>query len=185
MGKLGSLGSVLGGTGVPGNIGQSIQSAQNVSSFADTLGAFGSLFSGFGQSSALLQQAGIATEEAEATRRRRKREIAQFAAQQESRFLSSGVTLAGTPLLVLEETRRLGAEELDAITRRGEALSSLFGTQASQARSRGFAGFGGGLFSATAGQARTRTAGQQIGLFGTPSSPSRRATRQIGRGSGF
>jgi hypothetical protein len=35
------------------------------------------------------------------------------------------VTLEGSPLLVLEETRRLGQEEVDAIQKRGQAQRDL------------------------------------------------------------
>lgn len=43
--------------------------------------------------------------------------------RQKVAYLASGVTLEGSPLLIMEETRRKGAENVDEILRAGQAAS--------------------------------------------------------------
>lgn len=43
--------------------------------------------------------------------------------RQKLAYLASGVTLEGSPLLIMEETRRKGAENVDEILRAGDAAS--------------------------------------------------------------
>jgi len=50
-----------------------------------------------------------------------QRNIDQTEDRQRLNYLASGVTLEGSPLLKLEETRRLGAENIDEIQKAGEA----------------------------------------------------------------
>jgi len=54
----------------------------------------------------------------------------RFGEQQKVNFLKSGVTLAGSPLLVLEETARESAKEVAAIERRGLAQFGLASAKA-------------------------------------------------------
>jgi len=51
------------------------------------------------------------------------RDIKSTEDRQRLAYLASGVTLEGSPLLKLEETRRYGAENLDEIQKAGEAGS--------------------------------------------------------------
>lgn len=53
-----------------------------------------------------------------------QRNIDQTIDRQKLAYLKSGVTLEGSPLLKLEETRRLGAENIDEINKAGEAQAS-------------------------------------------------------------
>jgi len=87
-----------------------------------------------------------------------KREVRQFRARQLVGFLKSGVRLTGTPLQVLEETERLGAEDVGALRRAGRARAEQFRGQAgifqqqaetarTVGRSRLFAGLAGGITS--------------------------------------
>lgn len=48
-----------------------------------------------------------------------------FAASQAHQYLSSGVLLTGSPLAVIDETRRMAQEEADSVRRRGTALADL------------------------------------------------------------
>ena len=50
-----------------------------------------------------------------------KRNIKDVTDRQRLAYLASGVTLEGSPLLKLEETRRLGAENVEEIQKAGEA----------------------------------------------------------------
>ncbi len=59
----------------------------------------------------------VTTREAELERRN----IKDVTERQRLAYLASGVTLEGSPLLKLEETRRLGAENIEEIERSGEA----------------------------------------------------------------
>lgn len=53
------------------------------------------------------------------------REVNQFRSQQALAYSGSGVRLQGTPLLVLEETRKLGQQEIDAATQASIARADL------------------------------------------------------------
>jgi hypothetical protein len=130
----------------------------NLASVASTIntvgGAMGSVASGISQSRAYGQQAGyikaqsaIAKEEATLAMIQKQREINQYQAEQKMAYLKSGVTLEGSPLIMLAETRRLGQEELDAMARRATAIDALYSVQASQARQSGRAALVGGIAS--------------------------------------
>lgn len=54
-----------------------------------------------------------------------KRNLKQFESEQRMAFLKSGVSLEGSPLLILEETERIGKEELKAMLERGKAKQEL------------------------------------------------------------
>lgn len=77
-----------------------------------------------------LRQGDIARQEAEAEAQRRRREVKQTKSKQLVGFLKSGVSLEGTPFAVLQETERLGAEEVSAIRRAGFERQRAFGAQA-------------------------------------------------------
>lgn len=71
--------------------------------------------------------------------------------KQKVAYLASGVTLAGSPLLIMEETRRKGLENVDEVLRAGEASANVARTegriQAQQAESRGRQAFTSGITS--------------------------------------
>jgi hypothetical protein len=78
--------------------------------------------------------------------------------RQKLAFMASGVSLQGSPLLVMEETRRKGAENVEEIRMGGGASAGARLTEgriaASQARSAGRAGFMSGLTSSANSFAR-------------------------------
>lgn len=98
-----------------------------------------------GEAGLLGRQADIAFEESLREAARVDRQVKSFREQQALEFASSGGLLAGSPLGVLEETRRLGQMEVDAIRRRGEALSGLLGAESLQMLRRGSAASFGGF----------------------------------------
>lgn len=105
-----------------------------------------------GREADLLNQQGlIARSEAEAEAERVGTQNRKFKKVQKLAFLKSGVSLFGSPLLVLEETEREGQKEVDAIRRRGFAQQTLFGRKAKIARGKGrqalIGGFTGALKS--------------------------------------
>jgi hypothetical protein len=71
------------------------------------------------------RQASLSLDESLAEAQRTEREAKLFRESQAHTYLSSGVLLQGTPLAVLEETRRLGEREVDAIKRRGQEQANL------------------------------------------------------------
>lgn len=93
----------------------------------------------------------LAQQEADEEAARRAKQVRKFAARQKLSFLKNGVRLEGTPLAVLDETQAEGQAEVDAISKRGQAISRLRTSQASQTRSSGRAsligGFGGAASS--------------------------------------
>lgn len=70
-------------------------------------------------------QAQLAFDEAAYAAEAKAREVRKFRAEQSGVFRKSGVTLEGSPLLVLEETRRLGAMEVDFMMKRGKAQADF------------------------------------------------------------
>ena len=102
----------------------------------------------------LENQARLTEQEAEAEARIHEIRVRKFAANQKAAFLKNGVTLDGSPLMVLEETARIGGEEAGAIRRSGAARAQLFRENATQAKNAGRAALIGGL-------------GDAAGTFGT------------------
>jgi len=110
------------------------------------------------QSSIILQQGALAREESEEEARRLEIEARKFRARQNVLFGKSGVTLEGSPLLVLEETRREGARQATAVRRQGVARANLAVAESQRVRNQGrarlltgFLGGGASLFN-TLGQ---------------------------------
>lgn len=71
--------------------------------------------------------------------------------KQKVAYLASGVSLAGSPLLVMEETRRKGLENVDEVLKAGEAGANVARTEgrivAEQAKSTGRKEFSSGISS--------------------------------------
>lgn len=102
---------------------------------ATGLGTLSSITGGMAGSSAAGYQAELAAQQAEAqaieeTRLANKEakvmqeDAENLARRQRVAYLASGVDLAGSPLLVMEETRRKGAENVAEILSSGSAASS-------------------------------------------------------------
>lgn len=75
--------------------------------------------------------------EAEERAKARARDVKRLRSRQLVGFLKSGVALEGTPLDVLEETERLGEEDVAAIRRGGQARAGQFRQQAELASAAG------------------------------------------------
>lgn len=124
-----------------------------------------SLLGGMQQSGVAKQQASLAMMQADMAGKEQARQAAREAGfaqermldterRQKLAFLSSGVTLEGSPLLVMEETRRKGLDNIDEILKGGAAAQStarLEGRiQADNLRASGRQAFSSGI--TTAGQ---------------------------------
>ena len=82
------------------------------------------------------------------------REVGKFQSRQIHQISSSGITVGtegyenSTPIQLLEETRRLGQEEVDAIVRRGQAQKELMTMRAKMQRNAGRSALFGSLIKA-------------------------------------
>lgn len=116
------------------------------------------------------EQGRIQAAEAQAEAQRVANDRRKFRKKQKAAFLKNGITLAGSPLLVLEETRRESQEEVDAIVRRGNAQSRLAFQRASITRAKGRSALLGGIGGAFATGVSAFATGSQLGFFGSASS---------------
>lgn len=91
------------------------------------------------------EQGRIVRQEAQIEAARTAKERRKFLARQKLAFIKSGVSLEGSPLLVLAETKAESQKEVDAIVRRGQAQQRLFFQKAAISRSRGRAALLGGI----------------------------------------
>lgn len=121
------------------------------------------------EAQALEGQANLAQQEAESDARIHATQVRKFAANQKSAYLKNGVTLDGSPLLVLEDTRQVGQEEVNSMMRSGAAKAQLLRDRAQIQRNEGRASLIGGFGDAastifTYGAAR-KTAGLTKGII--------------------
>ena len=81
------------------------------------------------------EQGRIAEQEAALYAEQKTREAGKFAQQQALNYSASGVLLEGTPAQVLNETRNLAAQEVEAILKQGAAQGNLARRKAGIVRS--------------------------------------------------
>ena len=89
------------------------------------------------EASLIDRQAQLSLEEALTEALHKKRDGEAFRSQQALDYLGSGVTLEGTPLVVLEDTRKKVDEEANAIYNRGAAEYELGRRKAQLVRTQG------------------------------------------------
>jgi len=89
------------------------------------------------QARAQENQSQITLNESIVEAKRIDRENRIFKKRQKLAFLKNGITLEGSPLLVLEETRKLGKEEVASILRSGRAKSQFLFSEAKTIRRQG------------------------------------------------
>jgi hypothetical protein len=129
---------------------------QAVSAVSSLVGGMQSQSESNVQSELALQQASARGVEAERAAQREAKFVQEDALATERKqklaYLASGVTLEGSPLLIMEETRRKGQENVDEILLSGKAEKNaalLEGrVTASQAKSAGRQAFTSGLIGA-------------------------------------
>jgi hypothetical protein len=129
------------------------------------------------QASMQEQEGALYAQEAVDAAHRKVIDVRNFQAEQSHRYASSGITLQGTPLLMLEETRRRGQEEVDAILRRGKAQQHLLNLTAANSRftganaaSAGRNSMVGSLFQSAGTGMEAYISGKRMGLWGQGSS---------------
>lgn len=136
-----SLGAPVPGA-AGGKLGMALSAAQGLASIA---GGFMGQSSYNKEAEMLRQQGDLALAEARRTAEQKAREVTEFQAAQGHRYVTSGVTIEGSPALVLERTRKLGQEEVDALIRQGEAQKRLAYMQADITRNKGRASMFAGV----------------------------------------
>lgn len=107
------------------------------------------------EASNIRKQAGLQLEESRVEAERVGENFRKFQIKQKLSFLKSGVSLEGSPLLVLADTAEESKRQTDAILNRGTALAGLGRSRAKIAERGGRAKLLSSVF----------TAGGQSGLF--------------------
>ena len=110
-------------------------------------GAGASLYSGFAANSAARQEASlerqqgdIAASEAQVNAKNEAFNQTQAVQNQRVAFLANGVTLEGSPSMVLEQSKEYGQSQVDAILRQGAAKKALAYSEATITQNKGRAG---------------------------------------------
>lgn len=127
-----------------------------VSAVSSIVGGFQSKKEGDNQAAIALSQAAAQGAEAERTAAREAKLTQEDALKTERKqklaYMASGVTLEGSPLLVMEETRQKGLENVDEILKAGKASSEAAlaegRVRANSAKSAGRQSFVSGLTGA-------------------------------------
>lgn len=117
------------------------------------------------------EQGRIAQQEARVSAERSAKEKRKFLARQKLAFIKNGVSLEGSPLLVLEETLTESQKEIDAIIKRGSAQQRLAGRRAEITRARGRRALLGSIGKATPDI--FETAGEIKDIFKATKKPKR------------
>ena len=127
--------------------------------------AASSIYSGFAGKSAYdaegnleRQQADIAASEAQVNAKNEAFNQTQAVQNQRLAFLANGVTLEGSPALVLEESKKYGQGQVDAILRQGAAKKALAYSEATITQNKGRAALIGSIASAA-------SSGYKSGMF--------------------
>ncbi len=114
-----------------------------LSSTAGLLGAGGALFNGFAERKRAKKQAKMvrrfAAQEAAISRRNTQR----LAGQQRANFAAAGLKIEGSPALLIEETEKLGAQEVDNILYAGNQEAKAYKRAGRNAMIGGFLNAGG------------------------------------------
>lgn len=110
-------------------------------------------------------QGALALAENEVEAERVGKERKKFLARQKLAFLKGGVTLEGSPLLILEEGEEETEKEVEAIFRRGFAQKSLAEQKAASTEATGRGRLFGSLSSALSTAASGIVIGRKIGFF--------------------
>lgn len=130
------------------------------------------VYSGYQQNQAAKREASlmedqgrIEQEEAAAEAQRRADEVRKFSRVQGLSFLKNGVSLAGSPLLVLDETLTQGQQEVDAITRSGDAKRTLYNRKAANTRASGRSALLGGVLEGATSAGTSYAIGKNKGII--------------------
>lgn len=122
------------------------------------------------------QQAQINLDESRVAAQDMTVERNKFLQVQKLAFLKSGVSLEGSPLDVLNETRTQSQKEVDATLKRGDAQYNLGMESAQITKNKGRAALIGGFGQAASTGVSAYAAGSTAGLFNSSTRPSTKVT---------
>jgi hypothetical protein len=140
-------------------------SAVVLSAGAQVFGAVSEKRAADDQAELIDQQAQIEQQETAAEAERKGEERRKFIAQQKVAFLANGIGLAGTPLVVLEDTFQQFEKEISSIKRSGRAKAGLLTKQADITRKTGKAKLISGVLGAGTTIAAGAFQGKQAKVF--------------------
>lgn len=116
---------------------------------------------------ALLDEQGrLSQEESDREAQLHADDVRRFSKTQSLAFLKNGVTLAGSPLLTVQDSVARGQEEVDSISKSGAAQRTLYNQRAEITRNQGRAALIGGIGQAAGTAASGYATGKKAGLFG-------------------
>lgn len=148
------------------NLGKYYAVTQAMSALMGAASGFAGRRAANSEADLLNAQADLALQEARREAQLKKSSVISFRESQAQKYNASGVLIDGSPMAVLSDTVRKGNEEIDAIMKRGEAMSNLYRMRARQTRNAGTGSLLGSLFGAGSGLANSFIMGNKLGLFG-------------------
>jgi len=123
---------------------------------AAVVSAGASIYGGIQARKQAKKEAALINEDAQHQANQHAKDVEKFRKRQKVAFLSSGVSLEGSPLLVLEETRKEGEEEVARIRRGGQIRSDI---RQQQGRDAFVSGVLGGISSLAGGVSKAGKVG--------------------------
>ncbi len=136
------------------------------------------------EADALAEQAAISRQEALEEAERIDKEHTRFLARQSLLYIKGGVSLSGSPLLVLEETREERRKRVQAQIDKANAGYKFGMKAAERTKAQGRAALTGGIIGAATSTTSMYLAGRSAGVFGaqktvTPKKPTSPKTLMI------
>jgi hypothetical protein len=141
--------------------------AQGVESIASVVSGISSMRASNAEAQAIQQQSIIQQHEAALASFQKRREILRAQATQASLYGSSGVTMEGTPMVLLEETQNLGQQELNMMASQSKAYQNLYTAKSKQYKSSGRNALFGSFLGGALGGVSTYATGLRMGLYGS------------------
>jgi hypothetical protein len=136
------------------------------------MGAGGQIYGGYQANQAAKREANlmemqgqIAQSEADTEAAAHARDVRQFSRNQALSFLKNGVSLAGSPLLVVDETLTEGQKEATSIAKKGAAERNLYNERAYNTRSEGRAKLIGGVLGGSSSFGSSYAQGKSAGIY--------------------
>lgn len=145
-----ALATVGGGMSIAGGVGQ-MQQANKEAAFQQ-------------------QQGAIALQESQVNASNTAFNLTQEVQKQRLAFLANGVSLEGSPSMVLAQSKAYGQTQVQSILNQGAAEFNLAQEQAANTRNAGRAALIGGIASAFKDVGTAGSGAFKAGLFDTPSS---------------
>ena len=147
-------------------------------SIASLASVGGSLYSGFAANQAATQEAAlqksqgdIALKEANINATNEAYNETQLVGRQQVAFLANGVSLEGSPSLVLAQSKAYGQQQVDAILQQGQARYSLAQEGADITVAKGRAALVSGGMNALGGLSRLGAAAYKSGMLDSNGNP--------------